>query len=303
MSSAVVMAYGDIGSRCIKTLMEYNIKIKSVVTREEPSYGGWFNNIVDESSLYNISVCNYATHKNESLIDKVATISPDYLFIINFPEALPIELFSMVRVSSYHLHFSLLPYYKGHHPIQWSIINGEKQTGVTLSITTGKTNEFNIINQIPIPILSHDTSSDIEKKLTVSGEIILFQTMPNILKNSVVSQPLTKDYGSHFRPLVTKDRQFHWHWNALRIHNLIRAFAPPHAGAFFDLENRLFWVYQSRLTNQYGRPGNYVYSDSRLIMFAGDGRGIEIISLAYDEGILPIEEWVCTYPNQCLFEI
>lgn len=304
MPSCIVLAHGNIGHRCIKVLTEYNLDIKLIVTHNEASQGRNAHSINNEETHTNEKpVFVYTPDGLEEFSKKTEIISPDYLFSINFTEALPEQIVHHTKIASYLLHTSLLPHYRGHSSLEWSLINGEKKTGLTLCLVENNTQDLYVACQKTVPILSEDHYQDVEKKLTVSGEIMLFEMLPRILNQTVYAQPLSTRSGSYFRRLEKSDGYFSWKWQAERIHNLIRAFSPPQEGAFFDRGKNRFWIYKSRLTSLSGTPGHFQYQNERLFIFAGNGQAIEVLSIASEEGILSLAQWVHQQKMVPAFEV
>ncbi len=178
-----------------------------------------------------IKVFTPANLKNQEFIDQMREIYPDLFVVVAF-RILPKEVFTLPRYGSINLHGSLLPKYRGAAPIQWSLINGDKETGVTTFFLDEKLDTGNIILQEKISINDDDNFSSLHDRMMIVGSDVVLKTVDMIEqgKANVTQQDSSL---SSPAPKITKDIcQIDWNKPAIQIHNLVRGLS-PYPAAFF----------------------------------------------------------------------
>ena len=214
---AVIFAYHDIGVRCLETLLELGIEISLVVTHEDSeSEQIWFDSVEDVAERNGIEVIKPDDANAVTVIERVSECKPDYIFSFYYRQMLGQQLLDIPTKGAFNLHGSLLPKYRGRVPVNWAIIHGEKETGVSLHTMELKPDAGSLLAQAAVSILRNDTAYDVFQKLKCASENLLIEVVPEMLAGRVFETPLNLE-------------------DASDIHNLIRAVAPPYPGAFFDI--------------------------------------------------------------------
>jgi methionyl-tRNA formyltransferase len=234
-ASAVVFAYHDIGVRCLETLLELGVDVRLVVTHEDStSEQIWFRSVREVAENNGIPVITPDDANSESTTARVKQLSPGYIFSFYYRQMLGQQLLDIPSSGAFNLHGSLLPKYRGRVPVNWAIIHGEKETGVSLHRMEIKPDAGNLLAQRAVPILRNDTAFDVFQKLKCAAEILLMETVPAMLEGRISEVPLELEKGSYFSGRKPEDGRIDWRLPARDIHNLVRAVAPPFPGAFFD---------------------------------------------------------------------
>ena len=133
------------------------------------------------------------------------------------------------------MHGSLLPKYRGRVPVNWAIINGERETGATLHEMVAKPDAGRIVDQQSVPILPDDTALEVFNKVTVAAEMVLDRSLPNLVAGAAELRPQDLSQGGYFGGRKPEDGRIDWSQAARNVHNLVRAVAPPYPGAFSDI--------------------------------------------------------------------
>ena len=144
----VVFAYHNMGLAGLDVLFNYGFDIAAVFTHEDdPDENCWFGSVKKWAELKNIAV--YTTEKVNSpdWIAKIAAINPDVIFSFYYRKMIGREILDLPKIGAFNLHGSFLPAYRGRCPINWVIINGEAQTGVTLHYMIDKPDAGDIVGQ------------------------------------------------------------------------------------------------------------------------------------------------------------
>ena len=289
-SRAVVFAYHDVGVRCLLTLLARDIDVALVVThRDNPQETIWFGSVHDTAVAHGIATV-YAENLDAAALQAAVTaVAPDFLFSFYFRNMLPAAILSLAPKGAYNMHGSLLPKYRGRVPINWAIIHGETETGATLHEMAVKPDAGAIIAQTPVPILPDDTAHEVFVKVVVAAEQTLWRALPDLVDGRPFRIPNELALGSYFGGRKAEDGRIDWSHDAVAIHNLVRAVAPPYPGATTRVDDRPIVVERTRLVRDAGvdaPPSSLLVSAGRCLARGGDGHWLEILRASLDgEGL------------------
>lgn len=160
-------------------------------------------------------------------------VPTDIMIVSGYPKLLKKRQLKQVKVAVVNIHQSLLPAYRGRHPLNWAIIQGEKYSGVTLHRVDGKFDNGNIILQKRVRINKDDTVVDLYLKTAAKGKDILAKMLRITDKNSFKGNPQSKINASYFPVRRPDDGRINWAEDAYTIRNLVRALVYPYPGAYF----------------------------------------------------------------------
>lgn len=301
--AVVVFAYHNIGVRAIQVLLARGVQIALVVTHlDNPQETIWFDSV---ASLCQQTGIDYITpeHGNDpELYARVAQIAPDFIFSFYYRNMLPVALLDLARRGAFNLHGSLLPKYRGRVPVNWAVLHGETETGVTLHQMTAKPDAGDIIDQISVPILPDDTAYEVFGKLTVLSEQVLWRTIPALLAGSNNRSKNDLTQGSYFGARKPEDGCVDWNQTAQNVYNLYRAVAPPYPGAFTWLGTSRVVLAKARLLTPvvgaayaaacHGQPPGLIIHGDMILGLCGDGALLHITELRHGAQALT--------PAQCL---
>ena len=233
---AVVFAYHKVGVRCLSVLLAHGVEVALVVTHEDdPRETIWFDSVARLAQLHGIATIAPASGRDPALLNRLAALAPDFIFSFYYRHMLPIEALAQAKRGAYNMHGSLLPKYRGRVPVNWAVLNGERETGATLHRMVEKPDAGAMLAQQAVPILPDDTAAEVFDKVTVAAEIALDRVLPALLDGSARETPLDLAAGAYFGGRRPEDGRIDWRSSAERIHNLVRAVAPPYPGAFCTL--------------------------------------------------------------------
>lgn len=179
----------------------------------------------------NLDILQPATLKDEKFIDRIRRIRPDFLVVIAFGHILSEKILQVPKFGAINIHASLLPKYRGPAPIQWAIINGERQTGVTAMLMDTGLDTGNILLAKEEPIFAEDTSAALQERLALSAADLLIQTLEGCASKKI--KPIAQDHSlATYAPLLKKqDGRIDWQKPAEELHAFIRGMT-PWPGAF-----------------------------------------------------------------------
>ncbi len=195
----------------------------------------------------NVPVLQPDRLKDEAFISELKKYNADLFIIVAF-RILPREVFVLPAKGSYNLHGSLLPKYRGAAPIQWALINGEKETGVTTFKLEEKVDTGNIILQEKVKIDDEDDFGILHDKLSLIGADVIKKTIELIEKDNIVLQKQDDSLASP-APKITKELcEISWHKPADAVHNLIRGLS-PYPGAFFKYDDKIIKIFKTKVSS------------------------------------------------------
>lgn len=167
--------------------------------------------------------------KNQEFVDELRSLDADLFIVIAF-RMLPEVVWSMPHLGTFNLHASLLPKYRGAAPINWAVINGDKETGVTTFFLKHDIDTGDIIDQKKVEIRDDENVGDIHDKLMVLGADLTMETVAKILDGTLSTTPqdkLTNGIEPTPAPKIFKDTcHIDWNDEAIKIHNLVRGLSP-----------------------------------------------------------------------------
>ena len=163
-------------------------------------------------------------------------ITFDYLLSINYLFILPSSFFVLSK-TSINFHDSLLPKYRGRCPNVWSIINGEKYTGLTAHLMNADCDDGDIVMQERFPIASNDTGGTVREKTKKLYIKLIKLIIPNLESGKLKTKPQDKSKATYYGKRTPADGHIDWSWQKQRIRNWVRAQAFPYPGAFAYLKN------------------------------------------------------------------
>lgn len=175
----------------------------------------------------------------------IKELEPDFLVVIAFGHLLSGKLLTIPRIGTINVHASLLPKYRGPAPIQWAIINGEKETGVCTQLMEKELDTGSILIRVKEPIYSDDTADTLHDRLAVKGADVLIETLKAFVDNRI--QPIPQDHSlATYAPMLSKDDGLiNWNTPAESLVNFIRG-VDPWPGAFTFLGEKRLKIFKSR---------------------------------------------------------
>jgi methionyl-tRNA formyltransferase len=252
-ASAVVFAYHDVGVRCLSVLLAAGVRPSLVVThRDDPRETIWFESVARLAREHELEVVT--PDDPREVQSQVESLAPDFLFSFYYRHMLPAGMLAAARRGAFNMHGSLLPKYRGRVPVNWAIIRGERETGATLHEMVEKPDAGRLVDQMAVPILPDDTAIDVFRKVTVASEIVLHRSLPRLVAGTARFTPQDLSAGVYFGGPKPGDGRIDWTQPARRIHDLVRAVAPPYPGAFTRAGAKPLRILRTRVLSDADAP-------------------------------------------------
>ena len=241
---AVVFAYHNMGIIGIRALLASGFDVPMVFSHaDDPKESRWFGSVSEFCREKGIPVHLPGKANDSPWPEAIRAAAPDLLFSFYYRSMLGKEILSIPRLCAMNLHGSLLPRYRGRAPVNWVLVNGETETGVTLHVMNEKPDAGDIVAQAAVPIAFEDTALTLYGKMEKAAERLLSEILPKIAAGEIPRRRNELEKGSYFGGRKPEDGRIDWTRSAIEIYNLIRAVTRPYPGAFSMLggEKCLLW--------------------------------------------------------------
>lgn len=234
--------------------------------------------------------------KTEEFTEKIREINPDLMITAAYGKILPKSVLDIPKYGCINVHGSLLPKYRGAAPIQWSIINGDKVTGITTMYTDVGMDTGDMLLKGEIEITEDMTASELHDKLSVLGAEVLKETLKKLKDGTLERIPQT-DSEATYAAMMTKELGcIDWTKSAKEIHNLVRGTNPwPGSYTFYCGNKMKVWVTSVMSEDEHNlKPGTILkVSKDGMVVACGKGK-LNIKDIQFDNSRrMSIEEYIC----------
>ena len=301
MLNIVFMGTPDFARESLKAIYEAGHNILAVVTNPDKPKGRGMKLIpspVKEFAIEkNLKIYQpLKVRNNEDFIGEIKSLNPDVICVVAYGKILPKELLDIPKMGCINVHGSLLPKYRGAAPIQWSVLNGDKETGITTMYMDVGMDTGDMILKEKVKIGEDETTGELWDKLSKVGAKLLVETLEKIEGGIAPREKQGEDFT--LAPMLSKDiAKINWEeMNAEKIKNLVRGLNPI-MGAYSELEGKKvkFWkvnvVNLKDLSQKFPELKEYEYRIKGLapgtVLFADEKNGLYINAI---DGIIKVLE-------------
>ncbi|MEE3633138.1 bifunctional UDP-4-amino-4-deoxy-L-arabinose formyltransferase/UDP-glucuronic acid oxidase ArnA [Pseudomonas sp. AL 58] len=272
-SNAVVFAYHDIGCAGIEALLDAGIEIAAVFTHaDDPKENIFYGSVAQLCARKGIAVHAPEDVNHPLWIERIAKLNPDYLFSFYYRNLLAEPLLAVARKGAFNLHGSLLPTYRGRAPANWVLVNGEKETGVTLHRMVKRADAGAIVAQQRVAIERSDTALTLHGKLREAASSLLRDTLPQLIQGKINETAQDESKATVFGRRTAADGKLLWDKPAETLFNLVRAVTQPYPGAFCAVGEHKLIVWSAEVVkgNEGQAPGRVISIDPLRIACGED---------------------------------
>lgn len=269
----VFMGTPEFSVKVLEGLMEKH-EIVLVVTQPDKLVGRKqvveFSPVKKSALLHGLSV--FQPQKIKDDYQAVLDSKPDIIVTAAFGQFIPKVILDCAEYGCINVHGSLLPKYRGGSPIQTAIINGEKETGITIMYMAPKMDSGNIIAQRAIPILDTDDNGTMFEKLSVLGRDLLLEVLPSIFDKTNQSIPQDESQVTYAYNISHEQQFINWNKSCDDVVNLIRGLAPAPT-ALTSINGTIIKIYKAKKVDceVVGKPGEVMKLSKELLVSCGDG--------------------------------
>ncbi|HGJ5881992.1 bifunctional UDP-4-amino-4-deoxy-L-arabinose formyltransferase/UDP-glucuronic acid oxidase ArnA [Arsenophonus sp.] len=270
---AIVFAYHDIGCVGLKALQKAGFEIQAVFTHtDDPKENHFFSSVARLGAEMGLSVFAPENVNHSLWIERIEKMHPDVIFSFYYRHMLSQELLALAPKGAFNLHGSLLPKYRGRVPINWAILHGETETGVTLHKMIAKPDAGDIVAQEKISIDAKDTALVLHEKIRQAAEQLLADTLPLIKVGDYSATLQDESKATYFGRRSAEDGLIDWSKSATEVNNLVRAVTEPYPGAFTYLAESKMIVWRARvLEKSHDKLPGTIISPEPLQIACGQG--------------------------------
>lgn len=257
----------------LKALLDAKMNVVGVVTAPDKPAGRGMQlqqSAVKQFALaHNLPIAQPEKLKSPEFFAQIQAWQPDIQIVVAF-RMLPESIWSFPPMGTLNVHGSLLPQYRGAAPINWAIINGEKETGVTTFRLQHAIDTGDILLQERIPITPNMTAGELHDIMMEVGAKTLVTTLNGLMDHTIQSTPQQEDLVIQHAPKIfTKDCNIDWHQPVASIHNLIRGLA-PFPGALTKVDGKIVKLFSTSIVNETPKEpvGSFVTDGKNYVRFA-----------------------------------
>ncbi|QEY34034.1 methionyl-tRNA formyltransferase [Caproiciproducens galactitolivorans] len=281
----IFMGTPDFAVPCLQSIIEKHTVCAVFTQPDKPKGRGYALTpppVKVLSQEKNIPVYQPKTLRTEEAAQLIRDLHPDAIVVVAYGKILPKEILAVPPYGCINVHASLLPKYRGAAPIQWAVINGEKETGVTTMYMAEGLDTGDMLLKEKIEIGSEETAGELHDRLSQLGAELIIKTLEGIEKGAIQRIP-QGDSETCYASMLTKELS-HIDWNkpAQEIHNLVRGLSPwPVADTTFH--GKLLKIYKTKIVDGYsGEAGHPVNANGVFIVCCGGNTALELLEVQYE---------------------
>lgn len=271
MARAVVFAYNAFGCLGIEALRALGVEVALVLThRDHPGERCWWPSVAELCARHGIAHEFDLDLKDPALAARLAGLGPDLVCSFYFRHLIPEPLLA-APLGAWNLHGSLLPAFRGRSPVNWQLVHGVRQSGVTIHRMLRRADAGEILAQQAVAVHPDQDAIGLTRQLMAVTPGLCRRAFGDLIAGR--ARPWAQDQAeaSYFGGRKPGDGAIDWGWPARRVHDLVRAVAPPWPGAFTALAGRRVEVRRSAVAEDggvHGAPGA-VLADGSVACGAG----------------------------------
>ena len=275
----VFMGTPDFARDSLKAVVEAGHEVALVVTNPDKPKGRGMKFIPSDVKKYAIEqnlevVQPVKVRNNPEFVEQLKNINPDVICVVAYGKIIPKEILDIPRLGCINVHGSLLPKYRGAAPIQWAVLNGDKETGITTMFMDVGMDTGDMINKEVVQIGDDETTGELWDRLSIIGANLLVKTLEDLENGTYKREKQGDDFT--VAPMIKKEMaKIDWkNQTSSEIKNLVRGLN-PFMGAFSFLNDKKIKIWKVEKLNDKSEkePGTVLVSDSKagLVVATKDG--------------------------------
>nr|WP_278427266.1 bifunctional UDP-4-amino-4-deoxy-L-arabinose formyltransferase/UDP-glucuronic acid oxidase ArnA [Pantoea dispersa] len=282
----IVFAYAEMGCAGITALLNAGYKISAIFTHADTSPESHaFPSVARLAAEQGIPVYAPEDANHPLWVDRIRTMQPDFIFSFYYRALLSDTILNCARVGAFNLHGSLLPKYRGRAPLNWVLVNGETETGVTLHRMVKRADAGDIVAQQRVAIDPQDNALTLHRKLVDCAGQLMEGALPPMKRGEIAATPQNDAEATVVGRRTPEDGRINWELPAAKVNNLVRAVTDPWPGAFAYAGTVKFVVWKGRVHQDApsAKPGT-VLSVEPFLIACGEG-ALEVVTGQSDNGV------------------
>jgi methionyl-tRNA formyltransferase len=273
----VFMGTPDFAKASLEKLVDSGCQIVGVITAPDRPAGRGMklqqSAVKEYAFSKGLNILQPEKLKNPAFLDELGALKADLQIVVAF-RMLPELVWNMPPLGTINVHGSLLPDYRGAAPINWAVINGEKETGVTTFKLKQEIDTGNILMQEKMSIGENETAGEVHDRMKILGADLLLKTIQAVAedKTKEIPQDNISREPKHAPKIFTETCRINWNSSAEKIHNQVRGLS-PYPAAFTTLHEKTFKIYQCtyELRQNVEDPGAIKIEDGKMAFACANG--------------------------------
>lgn len=287
-----------LGLHCVSILYEQGDEIVGIITFEPESHERWGKEVRDFAVEHKIPCMIPKNINDPVVIKKIRTLSPEIIYVIGWRWIIGKSILDIPRFGCVGIHFSLLPKLRGSAPVSWSIISGEKKTGLTLFFFNKRADAGDIIAQLKTSISIYDDANTLRERLEKKAIETIKKYAPLLRKGKAPrrkQKELKASYAPRRWPALS---EIDWDKSSREIYDVIRATTFPYPGAYTYYAGRKLIIWESLLLAKcpkyIGVPGQIILRKRHDGVIIKTGDHAILVKIVQPEGALRMRasEWI-----------
>ncbi|MDX2186914.1 MAG: formyltransferase [Opitutaceae bacterium] len=269
----VVFAYSEVGYECLRLLIERRDNVVALVTHEDnPSEKIWFKTPAMAAREAGIPVHTPPSVNSPEWVDRIASWKPDLILSFYYRHMISTRILALARLGAFNMHGSLLPKFRGRAPLNWAIVKGASESGMTLHRMVKSADAGAIVDQEAVAIDARDTAEGLFRKVLPLARRVLERQIDALLAGTAPEREQDHAQATYFGARTPADGLIDWTLPSREIFNLIRAVTDPFPGAFtyFGDKRLMVWWAEVRPEPPVATPGT-ILSTAPLLVATADG--------------------------------
>ena len=231
---------------------------------------------------HGIPVFQPTTLRNEEVQEEIRGWNADVIVVVAYGKILPKAVLDAPRLGCINVHGSLLPKYRGAAPIQWTVIHGDKNAGVTTMFMGVGLDTGDMLLKTETPVGEEETAGELFDRLKDLGADLLLETLERLERGELTPIP-QKEEDATLAPMLSKELSvIDWTKSAQELHDLIRGLN-PWPSAYSYLDGKKLKLHASRVVSGSGAPGKAFVREGNLCVYCGEG-ALELVEIQTENG-------------------
>ena len=286
----IFMGTPDFSVGTLEALIGAGHEVVLVVTQPDKPKGRGgkmqYTPVKEAALAHGIPVFQPVKIREAQAVEELRKYNADIMVVIAFGQILPKEILEMTPYGCINVHASLLPSYRGAAPIQWAVINGDKESGVTIMRMDEGVDTGDMINKVIVPLNEKETGGSLFDRLSESGAKLLVETLPMLEDGSAVFEKQPEESTTPYAAMISKKMgELDWAKSATELERLIRGLN-PWPSAFSHLNGKTLKIWEASVEEENGEkkaPGTVLQADAKGFRIQ-TGEGILKIDTLQMEG-------------------
>lgn len=284
----VFMGTPDFSVPTLESLIDSRHQVAAVVTQPDKPRGRGkeilMSPVKEAAIKHKIPVFQPVRARDDAFVEELRRLSPDVAVVIAFGQILSRELLQIPVYGCVNIHASLLPRYRGAAPIQWAVINGDEETGLTTMMMDEGMDTGDMLEKLVVPLNPKETGGSLFDRLSLLGGDLILSTLDKLEAGTIQRIPQDHDKATYVKKISKASGEIDWAQDAAYIERFIRGMAPwPSAYTFLEGKMLKIWAAKT-LMDESGRPCGEVLDTSEKGIKVQTGKGMLMITSIQLEG-------------------